>query len=131
MPTHDHGAMATLDPLTPLFTNIHTEIPIPRDQPAGLFWYCPHRHMSSSKQSWEGMAGAIIVEGAIDQIQKSRRPKERPMIISGTLARRSERCADSGCGSASLLQFSSCRVRDWRGARMSGPFPAPPHKNCS
>ena len=25
----------------------------------------------------------------------------------------------------------SCRVRDWRGTRIPGPFPAPPHKNCS
>ena len=26
---------------------------------------------------------------------------------------------------------NNCRVRDWRGARMPGPFPALPHKNCS
>jgi hypothetical protein len=26
---------------------------------------------------------------------------------------------------------NNCRVRDWRGAELARPFPAPPHKNCS
>jgi hypothetical protein len=34
----------------------------------------------------------------------------------------------------SILLFPvifTCRVRDWRGARLPGSFRAPPHKNCS
>jgi FtsP/CotA-like multicopper oxidase with cupredoxin domain len=50
-------------------------------QPAGLFWYHPHRHMSTSKQSWAGLAGAIIVEGDIDRIPAAVAAKERLIVL--------------------------------------------------
>ena len=50
-------------------------------QPAGLFWYHPHRHMSTSKQSWAGLAGAIIVEGAIDRVAEVAAAKERLIVL--------------------------------------------------
>jgi len=50
-------------------------------QPAGLFWYHPHRHMSTSKQSWAGLAGAIIVEGDLDRIPEVAEAKERLLVL--------------------------------------------------
>lgn len=44
------------------------EYQIPLDQPAGTFWYHPHKHGSTAVQLFSGMAGTIIVEGNIDQV---------------------------------------------------------------
>jgi len=41
--------------------------PIPADQPPGLYWYHPHHHGSTDVQVAGGMAGLIVVHGAIDQ----------------------------------------------------------------
>ena len=60
------------------------EFLIPEDHPAGTFWYHPHRHGSGAYQVGSGMAGALIVEGALDGpgierlVQRiHRRPPER------------------------------------------------------
>lgn len=55
--------------------------PFTPPQPAGLHWYHPHRHMSASKQTWAGLAGAIIVEGDIDKIPEVAAAKERLLIL--------------------------------------------------
>lgn len=39
------------------------EYNIPRDHPAGTFWYHPHRHGSTAMQVGSGMAGALIIQG--------------------------------------------------------------------
>lgn len=41
---------------------------IPEDHPSGLFWYHPHHHGSTVVQAVSGMAGALIVEGPIDEV---------------------------------------------------------------
>lgn len=50
-------------------------------QPSGLYWYHPHRHVSTSKQSWGGLAGAIIVEGDIDRVPEVAAAKERLLVL--------------------------------------------------
>jgi FtsP/CotA-like multicopper oxidase with cupredoxin domain len=50
-------------------------------QPAGLFWYHPHRHEATSKQSWAGLAGAIIVEGDLDRVPEVAVARERLMVL--------------------------------------------------
>lgn len=39
------------------------EYNIPRDHPAGTFWYHPHRHGSTALQVGSGMGGALVIEG--------------------------------------------------------------------
>ncbi len=41
---------------------------VPDDQPSGLFWYHPHHHGSTAVQAVNGMAGALIVRGPIDEV---------------------------------------------------------------
>jgi FtsP/CotA-like multicopper oxidase with cupredoxin domain/peroxiredoxin len=41
---------------------------IPADHPAGTFWYHPHRHGSTGVQVASGMAGALIVDGGMDEV---------------------------------------------------------------
>jgi FtsP/CotA-like multicopper oxidase with cupredoxin domain len=102
----EHGSAP--DPQAQLFSNIHThglqvtaagnadnpflifkpgetfnyEIQIPRDQPAGMFWYHPHKHGSTAKQAWAGMAGMIIVEGDIDRLPFVAAAQEREMVLN-------------------------------------------------
>ena len=42
------------------------EIAIPKDHVAGTFWYHPHRHGSVALQVANGLGGALIVEGGLD-----------------------------------------------------------------
>jgi len=44
------------------------DIPLPANQPSGLFFYHPHRHRSATGQFWNGLGGAIIVEGGLDDV---------------------------------------------------------------
>jgi L-ascorbate oxidase len=44
-------------------TNLDYEYYLPKDHPAGTFWYHSHRHGSTALQVSSGMAGALIVEG--------------------------------------------------------------------
>ena len=41
---------------------------LPDDHPAGLYWYHPHHHGSATVQVGGGMAGLILVKGAIDDV---------------------------------------------------------------
>lgn len=41
---------------------------VPEDQPPGLYWYHPHHHGSTDVQVSGGMAGLLVVPGAIDAV---------------------------------------------------------------
>ncbi|MDV6013630.1 multicopper oxidase domain-containing protein [Haloechinothrix sp. LS1_15] len=55
---------------------------IPDDQPAGLHWYHPHFHGSTSHQGWAGLSGPMIVEGDIDRVPEIADMRERTMVIN-------------------------------------------------
>jgi suppressor of ftsI len=50
----------------------------------GLYWYHPHMHGYSSDQVSGGMAGALIVEGALDRLPGIRDLPERLLVIQAT-----------------------------------------------
>lgn len=56
-----------------------------RPQPAGMFWYHPHKHGSTTHQAWEGLSGAIIVEGDIDEVPEIKNVRERVIVLNGLL----------------------------------------------
>ncbi|MCO7196214.1 multicopper oxidase family protein [Pseudonocardia sp. McavD-2-B] len=41
-------------------------IRVPRDHPAGTFWYHPHHHGTVADQVFAGLVGALVVEGGPD-----------------------------------------------------------------
>ena len=49
-------------------TTFHYEYEIPANHPTGTYWYHPHRHEWVAHQIFQGMAGMIIMEGALDEI---------------------------------------------------------------
>jgi suppressor of ftsI len=59
------------------------EYAIPADHPPGLYWYHPHPHGHSSSQVGSGLAGAIIVEGALDDMPEIAALKERLFLLQG------------------------------------------------
>lgn len=50
--------------------------------PGGLFWYHPHFHGSTTHQGWQGLSGAIIIEGPIDEVEAVKQAKERLLILN-------------------------------------------------
>ena len=59
------------------------EIEVPAHHPGGLFWYHPHRHGGVTQQVRGGMAGMIVVRGAIDRVPEVRAAAELVMVIQG------------------------------------------------
>lgn len=54
---------------------------IPDTHIAGTFWYHPHKHGSVERQVSQGMSGAIIIEGGMDEMLEIGGAKERLMVI--------------------------------------------------
>jgi FtsP/CotA-like multicopper oxidase with cupredoxin domain len=54
---------------------------VPREHRCGTFWYHPHRHGSVAPQVENGMSGAIVVMGGIDELPEVRAAKERLFVL--------------------------------------------------
>jgi len=50
-----------------------------------MFWYHPHLHGSSAMQVGSGMAGALIVEGPIDDVPEIAAAKERVFMFQAPI----------------------------------------------
>ena len=62
-------------------TTYHYALPVPADHPSGLFWYHPHHHGSTDVQVSGGMAGLIVVRGAIDQVPEIASMREIFVVV--------------------------------------------------
>jgi FtsP/CotA-like multicopper oxidase with cupredoxin domain len=51
------------------------------DHPAGTYWYHPHLHGSSAMQVGSGMAGALIIEGPIDDVPEIAAAAEKVFVF--------------------------------------------------
>ncbi len=59
------------------------EFTLPPDHQPGLFWYHPHYHGDSMQQVGDGLAGAIVVEGGLDDLPVIRDIPQRLMVLQG------------------------------------------------
>lgn len=57
------------------------EFRIPADHPPGTYWYHPHLHGSVALQVASGMAGALIVEGDLDEVPEIAADRDRVMVF--------------------------------------------------
>lgn len=55
---------------------------IPKNHPSGTFWYHPHHHMFVAKQLSAGLAGAIIIEDAIDKQSEFKNSSDRVLMFA-------------------------------------------------
>ncbi|MBF2036821.1 MAG: multicopper oxidase family protein [Leptolyngbyaceae cyanobacterium T60_A2020_046] len=51
------------------------------DHPGGLFWYHPHHHGTVAEQVFGGLAGPLIVRGAIDQVPEIQAADEAVLVL--------------------------------------------------
>jgi FtsP/CotA-like multicopper oxidase with cupredoxin domain/peroxiredoxin len=54
---------------------------IPKKHPAGTFWYHAHKHGSTALQLAGGMAGALIVQGGLDDIPEIKAAEEKILVL--------------------------------------------------
>jgi len=54
---------------------------LPPDQSPGLNWYHPHSHGSTAIQAVSGMAGGLIIKGAIDEVPEIKAAKDYPLVV--------------------------------------------------
>lgn len=57
------------------------EFTLPRNHPAGAFWYHPHVHGSAADQVSKGLAGLIVVRGELDEIPEVAAAVERFLVL--------------------------------------------------
>ena len=83
---HLFEPLATMNPMAPMISiapGEYKDYPfgIPDDQSAGLNWYHPHSHGSTVLQAVTGMAGGLIVKGAIDEVPDIKAAKDYPLVV--------------------------------------------------
>lgn len=57
------------------------EIDIPKDHPAGTFWYHAHVHGSTALQVSSGLEGAIVIEGGADAIPAIAKAEQKIFLL--------------------------------------------------
>ena len=83
---HLFEPIGTSDPRAPMIEIAPGEskeyvFDIPSDHPPGLNWYHPHHHGSTAVQAVSGMAGGIVVKGAIDEVPAIKAAKEYMLVM--------------------------------------------------
>jgi suppressor of ftsI len=83
---HIFEPLGTSDPLAPQIVIGPGEqkdyvFEIPKDHPPGLNFYHPHKHGATAVQLVSGLAGAIIVRGAIDEVPEIKAAREIPLVV--------------------------------------------------
>lgn len=61
--------------------SLNYEFTIPKNHPAGLFWYHPHLHGLVAEQLFSGLAGLFIVRGELDQIPEIKAATEQFLVL--------------------------------------------------
>lgn len=61
------------------------EFAIRPDHPPGAYWYHPHLHGSTAMQIGSGMAGALLIKGAIDQVPEIAAAQERVFVFQAPI----------------------------------------------
>ncbi len=57
------------------------EFTIPKNHPAGLFWYHPHQHGLVAEQLFAGLAGLFVVRGQLDEIPEIKAAVEQFLVL--------------------------------------------------
>lgn len=78
--------VGTSDPLAPMIRippgeHLDYIFEIPENHPSGLNWYHPHKHGATAVQAVSGMAGPLIVKGAIDEVPEIKAARSIPLAI--------------------------------------------------
>jgi len=83
---HLFQPLGTINPFAPMIAIKPGEakdyvFDIPKDHAPGLYWYHPHHHGSTVVQAVSGMAGPIVVRGAIDEVPEIKAAREIFLVL--------------------------------------------------
>jgi len=85
---HYHGLhispMGTADNVfvaVPMGEEFSYEFTLPKNHPAGTFWYHPHYHGQVAEQVFNGLAGLFIVRGELDEIPEIQAASEEFLVF--------------------------------------------------
>ena len=78
--------VGTSEPLAPMIKippgeHLDYVFEIPADHPPGLNWYHPHKHGATAVQAVSGMAGPLIVKGALDEVPEIKAARSIPLVV--------------------------------------------------
>ncbi len=78
--------VGTSEPLAPMIKippgeHLDYVFEIPSDHPPGLNWYHPHKHGATAVQAVSGMAGPLIVKGALDEVPEIKAARSIPLVV--------------------------------------------------
>jgi len=79
---------------------------IPKDHPAGPFYYHPQFHGSSAVQNASFMAGAILVRGSVDELPDMAQASELIFVFQAPYYISKDRKHDDGMHAGTLEKFS-------------------------
>ena len=65
---------------------VHYLVPVPKTQPPGLYWYHSHSHGEANWQLYNGMSGAIVVNGTASFASETSGLPERVIILRNVLS---------------------------------------------
>ena len=65
---------------------VHYVVPVPKTQPPGLYWYHSHAHGEANWQLYNGMSGAIVVNGIASFAPETAGLPERVIVLRNLLA---------------------------------------------
>ncbi len=77
------GTSDILAPMIAIAPGEYKDYPfvIPPDQSPGLNWYHPHSHGATAVQGVSGLAGGLIITGAIDEVPEIKAAKDYPLVV--------------------------------------------------
>ncbi|MBV9224212.1 MAG: multicopper oxidase family protein [Acidobacteriaceae bacterium] len=83
---HLFGPLGTSDPSARMVAiksgeSLVYDLQLPDDHPSGLYWYHPHHHGSATVQVAGGMAGIILVKGAIDEVPEIAAARDAILVV--------------------------------------------------
>ncbi len=77
----DRGLIGLSDDLKIAGEHLDYVFKIPHDHPPGINWYHPHKHGATAVQAVSGMAGPLIVKGAIDEVPEIKAARSIPVVV--------------------------------------------------
>ena len=101
---------------------LHYVVPVPRRQPPGLYWYHSHTMGESNWQLYNGMSGAIVINGIASFVPQTAGLPERIIILRNLIA--NPQYADT----TSSIHRTNARTIESTSATAS---PAPVGSTCS
>ncbi len=66
---------------------LHYVVPVTKTQPPGLYWYHMHAHGEANWQLYNGMSGAIVIDGTASYASQTTGLPERIIVLRNLLGR--------------------------------------------